>query len=110
MKLIFRTPPVSVNDLYRGRRFLTKEGKSIKESLAWEAKAAWKHGLLVDDDLAINVTFYVKNSRGDLDNLLKGFLDSLTGIVWRDDKQISEIHCFREIDKDDPRIELFIIK
>lgn len=108
MKLILKTEALSVNSMYRGRRFLTKEAKGMKESMAWEMKSQMK-GKILEGDVAVNIIFYLKNNRNDLDNLLKGFLDCMTGIIYVDDRQIKEIHCFKEIDKKNPRIELLIL-
>ena len=107
--LILKTKPISVNAMYRGRRFLTKEGKATKEAMAWEIKSQIRSLKPYEGDIAMNVVFYVPNLRSDLDNLLKAFLDSLTGLLYKDDSQITELHIFKELDKKNPRIELSII-
>lgn len=49
---------------------------------------------LVTDDLIAEVEFHFLNVRsGDLDNLLKPFLDLLKGSVIQDDRQITSIHA-----------------
>jgi len=107
MILTFKTKAMSVNKMYRGRRFSTKEGLATKESFQWEAKAQWKHKPIAGE-VKVNVEFHVQNKRSDLDNLLKGFLDSMTGILYEDDRQISEIHAKRFLSKE-PRILLQLI-
>jgi Holliday junction resolvase RusA-like endonuclease len=47
-------------------------------------------------------------STKDLDNLVKGLLDSLNGIAFEDDKQVCEIHC-KKIYSDYPGIEFEFI-
>lgn len=87
---------------------MTKEGKAMKDGVAWEIKSQWKQKI-TEEDIAVNIVFYLKDNRNDLDNLLKAFLDSGTGTIWKNDRQITEIHCFKEIDKNNPRIELSIV-
>jgi Holliday junction resolvase RusA-like endonuclease len=107
--IIIKTAPISVNRLYQGRRFLTSEGKSIKNKMAWEAKSQWKKEPL-KGDIALNVLFYFKDKRMlDIDGGLKALFDCLTGIIWVDDKQITELHAFKEVDKSNPRVELQIV-
>ena len=59
-------------------------------------------------EVAINVTVFRPAKRGDLDNYLKIMLDALQGIAYIDDKQIIEIHAFREDDKRNPRVKLLV--
>jgi Holliday junction resolvase RusA-like endonuclease len=46
----------------------------------------------------------------DLDNLLKGLLDALNGIVWYDDRQVCQILARKYFSEknEDPRIEIII--
>lgn len=100
--------PVSVNSLYRGRRFLTERGKSIKEDYFYQAKQQYK-GKILDGAIVITALVYFRSKKtSDLDNVLKATLDSLTGILWKDDRQIDEIHAYKLQDKLKPRIELEI--
>ena len=103
-----KTLPISVNAMYRGRRFLTKEGKATKTAMAWEIRSTGFSEPL-STPVALNLIFYVKNNRSDLDNLLKATLDSMTGLIYTDDSLITELHVFKEIDKDNPRIEIQVL-
>ena len=64
---------------------------------------------LGDEPIAISATFHRASRRAaDLDNLLKGLLDALTGCAWDDDAQVV---CFAgvhrcEADEDGPRTVL----
>jgi len=108
--IIIKGNPISVNSLYRGRRFLTNEGKQIKDSYAWEVKGQWKQKMLVGSvKLTIKAYFGTKRCR-DLDNIAKALNDSLTGIVIKDDSQIDELHIYRFYSKENPRVELEIQK
>ena len=99
---------ISVNKMYRGRRFLSKEGKDTKYAIGLELLAMGKFEPS-EAPVALNVIFYVKNNRADLDNMLKALLDCLTGILYKDDSQITELHIFKEIDKDNPRTLIQIL-
>jgi len=102
------TEPISVNKMYRGRRFLTNDGKAIKTAVAWEIRSQWLTAPITTP-VALNVRFYFKNSRMDIDNALKALLDCMTGLVYEDDSQIGELHVFKMVDKENPRIEIQII-
>lgn len=73
--------------------------------------------LLEWDDIAIHlatkpvkftVHVYRPKKRGDLDNCLKVLIDSLNGIAYVDDDQITEIHAYRHEDKENPRVMVTI--
>ena len=98
------TVPPSVNSLYQGRRFLTREGKEIKESISQEVGYIWKKQRMDTEEIVLDITFFFKDNRRDIDNCLKGLLDCMTGIVWKDDRQIVEIHVQKRIDKNKPRV------
>lgn len=106
-KIVLKTTPISVNKLYQGRRFLTDIGKSTKEVMGYEAKKQYK-GKPLKCPIGLDIDFYVPNKLSDLDNLLKATLDCLTGILWEDDRQITQILTNKYIDKKNPRVELEI--
>ena len=93
--------------MYRGRRFLSKEGKAAKESIGWEIKKQYRSKPL-KCPIGVDIDFYVPNSRSDLDNLLKGVLDCMSGLVYEDDRQIIQILTNKWIDKKEPRIEIIV--
>lgn len=106
--MILKTKPIGVNSLYQGRRFLTKRGKQVKDSMAWEAKSQWKNKPL-KGEIKLKILFAFKDNRMlDIDGGIKALLDCLTGICWLDDKQIVELFAAKKVDKDNPRIELTI--
>ena len=45
--------------------------------------------------------------KGDIDNIIKGTLDALTGIIWKDDSQICMISAHKMY-SDTPRIEMIV--
>lgn len=90
MKLKINTKPISMNSAYptgaNGRRFLSREGKTYKELIGWEAKSKGKK---LSGPLEISCTFgFADNRRRDTENYLKISIDALTGIWFDDDSQI----------------------
>lgn len=106
MTIVLEGQPVSVNALYRGRRFLTPEGKRIKFYNAAQARKQYK-GKPLEGPLSIELQVYFKSkAASDIDNVCKAVLDSLTGVLWKDDRQIQELHAYKRQDKLRPRIEI----
>lgn len=103
------TEPISLNLMYRGRRFLTKRGKDTKEAMEWEFQSQWKRDI-IEGDVTLNVIFYFKNNRRrDIDSHLKAVLDSMSGIVYVDDSQVNELHVFKCIDTENPRVVVQVV-
>lgn len=105
-KIIIKGKPVSVNDLYTGRRFLTNGGRGLKESMSWEIKRQWKDEMIkgsvgVEIDL-----FYSDNRKRDIDNPTKAILDCMTSIVYKDDSQITELIITKNVGED--RVEIIV--
>lgn len=98
MKIKIKGKQISVNQMYTGRRFLTSKGRSIKEDIGWQVKKGYR-GKPLKGLVIVDVVFYFKNNRSDIDNCLKGLLDSLRGIIYEDDKQIVELHVWKNVDK-----------
>lgn len=117
----------------RGRGVVAYEKKEMK---VWRAecskliKEAFETEKLIEGPLKIDATFYIQppkyvfsKKRGkekleaeklfcgkkpDIDNYLKALLDSMTGIVFKDDGQVVECRA-RKLYSPKPRIE-FVIK
>lgn len=88
--------------------YMTAEGRTIKEAYQLEARGRWKRKPLKGDvELGIKIYFGDKRVR-DIDNYGKLLLDSMTGIVYEDDKQINKMTVEKFIDTDNPRIEVEI--
>ena len=54
------------------------------------------------------VVFHPDRRHGDLDNYVKASLDAIQGVLFGDDKCVSEIHARREYDKANPRVEVTV--
>ena len=109
MTLTLLTLPISTNSLYGqagGRqRFLTERGRRNKEAMAWEARSQYR-GRPLEGPVAAEITLYWPNRRNhDIDNI-KSLLDACTGILWKDDGQITDLHLMKSVDKEKPRVEM----
>ena len=93
-----------------GIKFLTTRARDWKEAAQWEVRSQWKQGVLTG---RIGVTlhvFFADQRKRDLDNTAKPALDSLTGIVFEDDSQVMDLHMLKDVDRDKPRMEIWIKK
>ena len=98
--------PVQDRPVRQPHRHQTAEGKAAKEAYGWEARSQWQ-GKPLPGEIVLSVTFYFKTKRRrDLDNQNKILFDALSGIVYDDDGQISELRLRREYDCARPRIEI----
>jgi crossover junction endodeoxyribonuclease RusA len=103
---IFPVPP-SLNRMYkswRGRMVKSAEAKAYQKLLGDMLASQ----VPTEKDVKISIKVYRPRKAGDLDNYLKTFLDSLTGYLYVDDKQIQMIVAERFDDKDNPRVELLL--
>ena len=66
--------------------------------------------------LRITIRFYRSKTRfkhvtdlrfGDIDNLTKAVFDSLNGLVWKDDRQIFDLHAEKFLG-DEPHIDIYV--
>ena len=106
----------------KSRKFKSELAKIAKEQLTEQTFYASKHV-----PIEVDLRFYIpllksfnKNkremalkgylrppTRPDIDNYIKGTLDSLNGLFWEDDGQIVELHAGKYY-SDKPRIEMEI--
>ena len=108
--LTLKTLPLSTNQLYRvfrNRSILSARGRENKEAIAWEARAQYK-GQPLKGPVRLKIALYWGDRRKhDIDNI-KTLLDSLNGIVWEDDGQVTDLHVTKEYDKENPRVEILL--
>lgn len=78
------------NDYRHGRTYISHQGKEFKEIFRHEAfKVGFKP---IDGNVQVNLIWHcTKKGRGDLDNKFKVLFDSLKGLAYHDDKQITKI-------------------
>lgn len=102
------------------RPVLTSDNSNLKpwrQEVAWAAKYAARGWKLIDRPLAVGLkaTFYFvrpqrgkglyKSTKPDSDKLFRALGDALTGIVYRDDAQISDARVLK-LFADTPRVEV----
>lgn len=105
------TKPVSINARYtisRGRNILTRDYRDAKEALQWEIASQWS-GDPLTEEVTLNVFQYLPNANQDIDAYLKILFDAMTGIVYKDDKQITELSTLKFHDKQHPRIVIQVL-
>lgn len=57
----------------------------------------------------VRCRFFVERmDRGDLDNLIGGLLDALNRFAWADDRLVVEVRGTKQLDKEQPRMEVEI--
>lgn len=107
-RITLKTLPLGTNNLYGHaghRRFLMPKARVNKEAMSWEARAQFK-GAPLTGPLKVSVALYwPTRANHDVDNI-KALLDSMTGILWEDDGQITDLHITKAYDKANPRVEL----
>ena len=100
--LTLYTKPVPINQKYfvkNGRNILSSKYRNAKEELMQEATALW-HEQPLTRNIAVNIIFTFGDKRKrDIDANIKILLDSLEGIVYENDNQITELHVYKEYKK-----------
>ena len=86
----------------------------FKDDVAMLVKSLRRESALYIGELEVTIAVYrnftkATNQRfGDADNLAKGILDALNGIVWTDDRQITALHVFKFVTDSKPYIEVTV--
>ena len=103
--------PVSTYQLYRRTRFtvvLTNEAMAWKQYAMVMARRQYEYNQPLEGRLSVSCWYY--GSKLDVDNGAKLILDSCNNIIWRDDRQIVELHLYVVNRKDnDPRVEMEVM-
>lgn len=119
MKLIIQGRFPSLNEYTEGNRANRFKGASIKKSAEKQVTAAiraCKLDKVTSYPVTLNVTWYERDRRRDIDNITYGIkfcLDSLvkTNILIDDSqKYVTQINNRVEVDKENPRIEIEIVE
>jgi crossover junction endodeoxyribonuclease RusA len=93
---------------FRGRIVKSKEARDYQQAVICLATVGAPSGFptLLTGAVGLQLNFYRPQRRGDLDNRIKVLVDALQGIVYSDDKQVSELHAYLHDDKLFPRVEV----
>lgn len=99
--------PPSANRYWRqgrNRVYRSDEATTYKALVAVLAKKQWKRPPTTLG-ISLTIVWYRKQAKGDLSNRIKILEDALIGTVYKDDRQVREIHAFMyDSEKDNPRI------
>lgn len=110
--ITLKTKPIPVNQrtmILNGHQTSSRKWKDTKTALEWEIRSMWRIAPHTGS-LAVNLIFYFGDRRKrDIDAYIKIILDSMNGIVYEDDSQIIELHCFKAIDVKNPRTEIQVL-
>jgi len=88
------------------RLFKSKELKEFEQSFAWQSAKALNE---FNGKFGITMKVYFQSNRSDLDNAAKVILDCLqTSGIIKNDRNCWQLQMTKEIDKLNPRVELFI--
>jgi len=99
--------PPSSNRYWRnvnGRMVKSAAARQYQVAAGSAARAAGTEAL--QGPVGLELRFYRPQRRGDLDNRIKVLLDSLQGILYADDGQVTEIHAYQADDRAAPRVEV----
>jgi Holliday junction resolvase RusA-like endonuclease len=113
IELTLPVPP-SVNRIWRRGKgkgmYKTPKAKEYGEAVYAAALTQGVKRVAFGEGVPVRytLTWYRATATGDLSNRLKLLEDSLNGIVWADDKQIVEFHCYRKEAPRKGRIEIII--
>lgn len=90
--------PPSANRIWRngrGRTYLSQAAKDFKAAVYAAALTQGITRPLFSGPVILTMTWFRKRKAGDLSNRIKVVEDALNGVVWDDDKQVTELHVYR---------------
>jgi len=89
----------------RGKVRVIKSAKALAyaKSFALQCCAL---GEVLTKDVSLTIHIYYRTRRPDLDASL--IMDCLQGPVYKNDRQVKELHLFHHIDKENPRSEITV--
>ena len=110
-QIIFGEPASKANSRrvvrYGGMSRLIKSAKALSYSDAFKQQCG-KLATLMTGDLRVTLHIFYASRRPDLDESL--ILDLMQGLIYENDRQVKERHCYWGLDPDNPRAEIIIEK
>lgn len=107
--IIFGEPASKANSRrlvrFGGVSRLIKSAKALDYSGAF-LQQCQKIPVLMTGDLRVTLHIWYASRRPDLDESL--ILDLMQGLIYENDRQVKERHCYWHLDKDSPRAEIRI--
>lgn len=84
--------PLSVNEVWKGQRFKTDAYKFYERDLLW----LLPNMVLTEKPYSLKITFGMSNLASDIDNPAKPFIDILQKKYGFNDRDIMELHLFKQ--------------
>jgi hypothetical protein len=110
-QIIFGEPASKANSRrvvhYGGMSRLIKSKKALTYSDVFKQQCK-PLSTLMTGDLRVTLHIYYASRRPDLDESL--ILDLMQGLIYANDRQVKERHCYWGLDPDNPRAEIIIEK
>lgn len=98
-------PKQSFRALKSGGGYRDPRISAWQSRVAGEARITMQGREILSGPLFVEITFWRKDSsRVDGDNLSKAVLDSMSGIVYRDDQQVVDLFVHKRVDRENPGI------
>lgn len=108
-QIIFGEPASKANSRrvvrYGGMSRLIKSAKALSYSDAFKQQCK-PLATLMTGDLRVTLHIFYASRRPDLDESL--ILDLMQGLIYENDRQVKERHCYWGLDPDNPRAEIII--
>ena len=76
-----------------------------KNSVRNAATKRWEIGTPFSGDVLVSITYFYIDSPPDVDNMTKPILDALKGLIYIDDRQVSDLVCRKRDLNSDLRIQ-----
>jgi len=110
-QIIFGEPASKANSRrvvhYGGMSRLIKSKKALSYSDVFKQQCG-KLPTLMTGDLRVTLYIFYASRRPDLDESL--ILDLMQGLIYENDRQVKERHCYWGLDPENPRAEIIIEK
>ena len=110
-QIIFGEPASKANSRrvvrFGGMSRLIKSAKALSYSDAFRQQCG-KLPTLMTGDLRVTLHIFYASRRPDLDESL--ILDLMQGLIYENDRQVKERHCYWGLDPENPRAEIIIEK
>ena len=108
-QIIFGEPASKANSRrvvrYGGMSRLIKSAKALSYSDVFRQQCK-PLATLMTGDLRVTLHIFYASRRPDLDESL--ILDLMQGLIYENDRQVKERHCYWGLDPDNPRAEIII--
>jgi Holliday junction resolvase RusA-like endonuclease len=108
-QIIFGEPASKANSRrvvrFGGMGRLIKSAKALSYSDAFKQQCK-PLATLMTGDLRVTLHIFYASRRPDLDESL--ILDLMQGLIYENDRQVKERHCYWGLDPDNPRAEIII--